>query len=426
MRALTGWGGTPPDVSVISVLKLRGRFWRSVAYLVSTVPVAAIAGVPLGLLGLPWLALVANRPGLDLSEAVFLVLLGAALLGGIGPVIAVPLGAFERHRIAIMDERTIPSSHKPGRGLPTWYREEATWRELLYGIMFVTVVPAVYFAFSLFVIVVAAVLTSPLFANEDSPIALGPVTIHDQSQAWPYALAALVLVPVIPYLIVGIASGQAFLARVLLRGNGLVEVTRSRARLVDTFEAERKRIERDLHDGAQQRLVALTLQLGLARHDLPPDSPAAAAVTNAHEQAKLLMEELRDTIHGIYPQVLTDSGLEAALRELGGRGTIPVTVTSSLLARLPVRVETAVYFMVAEALTNVAKHSEATRASIDVRLQGHLLIVEVTDDGHGGADPRAGTGLTGLADRAAASDGRMLLSSPTGGPTVLRLELPCE
>ena len=405
------------------MLRIRGRFWRSVAYLLSTVPVAAVAGVPLGLLGVPWLLL--GRRGLDLPQAVFLVLLGAALLAGLGPVVAVPLGAFERHRIAIMDERTIPSSHKPGRGLFGWYREEATWRELVYGILFVTVVPAAYFLFSLYLVLLTVVVTSPLTFGNGEEIALGVVTIHDRSQAWPYALGALVLVPTVPVLIVWLAGAQAFVARILLRGNGLVEVTRSRARLVDTFEAERKRIERDLHDGAQQRLVALTLQLGLARHDLPPGSPAAAAVTAAHEQAKQLMEELRDTIYGIYPQVLTDSGLDAALSELAGRASIPVAVTSTLTARPPTRVETAAYFMVAEALTNVAKHSTATRASVGVRLQGHLLVVEVTDNGRGGADPRGGTGLTGLADRAAASDGRMLLSSPVGGPTVLRLELPC-
>src|SRR5207245_2211723 len=145
--------------------------------------------------------------------------------------------------------RTIPSSHKPGRGLFGWYREEATWRELVYGILFVTVVPAVYFLFSLFLLLLVVVLTSPLFLGYGDEISLGVTTIHHRSQAWPYAITALLLVATVPYLIVWIAGAQAFLARNLLRGNGLVEVTRSRARLVDTFEAERKRIERDLHDG---------------------------------------------------------------------------------------------------------------------------------------------------------------------------------
>jgi signal transduction histidine kinase len=407
------------------VLRIRGRFWRSVAYLLSTVPVAAVASVPLGLLGLPWLGLVFGGAHVEFAGAVFLFLLGAALLAGLGPLVAVPLGIVERARVGIMDDRPLSTGHRWGRGVLRWYREEATWRELAYGLLLVTVVPTVYAGLSLVILLVVVVLTSPLLVNSNEPMVLGAVTIHTPQQAMPYAIVALMVLPLILPLIVAVASGQAFLARVLLKGSGLVEVTRSRARLVDTFESERRRIERDLHDGAQQRLVALTLQLGLARHDLPPDSPAAAAVTSAHEQAKQLMEELRDTIRGIYPQVLTDSGVEAALNELAVRSAVPVRVDSNLAERPPARVETAAYFMVAEALSNVAKHSGATTATIKVRREGRLLVVEVTDDGHGGADPKLGSGLTGLADRAAASDGRMLLSSPLGGPTVLRLELPC-
>jgi signal transduction histidine kinase len=195
---------------------------------------------------------------------------------------------------------------------------------------------------------------------------------------------------------------------------------------VDAFEAERLRIERDLHDGAQQRLVSLTLQLGLARLDVPPDSPAAVTVATAHEQAKQLMVELRELIHGIRPQVLTDRGLPAALRELADQSSIPVTVDGDLPARLPSTVEGTAYFVVAEALTNVAKHSRATGAGVTVRQRTGVLTVEIRDNGHGGADLRRGTGLTGLADRLAVIDGRMWLSSPAGGPTLLRVELPCS
>jgi signal transduction histidine kinase len=222
-------------------------------------------------------------------------------------------------------------------------------------------------------------------------------------------------------------------ARALLHGRSrealhaqLVEVSRSRARLVDAFEAERRRIERDLHDGAQRRLVSLTLQLGLARLDLPPDSTAGTSVAEAHEQAKQTMAELRELIRGIHPQVLTDRGLPVALRSLADDTPIPVTVDVNLPGRLPSHLEATAYFLVAEALTNVTKHSGATRVSVSAHRHADTLVVEVSDNGRGGADPRQGSGLTGLADRAAVVDGRMFLSSPAGGPTLLRVELSCQ
>jgi signal transduction histidine kinase len=252
-------------------------------------------------------------------------------------------------------------------------------------------------------------------------------------QALPYALAGLVLLLLVPYLLTLVAGADAAVARaLLLDGPGgrlraeLVEVSRSRARLADAFEAERRRIERDLHDGAQQRLVSLTLQLGLARLDVPPVSPAAGPVAAAHEQAKQLMAELRELIHGIQPQVLSDLGVPAALEELADQCPVPVTVSAPLGSRMPGRIENTAYFAVAEALTNIAKHSGATSASVTARHHDGVLTVEVSDNGDGGADPRRGTGLTGMADRVAVTGGRLLLSSPAGGPTLLRVELPCR
>jgi signal transduction histidine kinase len=179
------------------------------------------------------------------------------------------------------------------------------------------------------------------------------------------------------------------------------------------------------HDGAQQRLVSLTLQLGLARLDLPPDLPAARTVASAHEQAKQMMAELRELIHGIHPETLAGLGLPAALAELADQSPIPVRVSSSLPGRLPGQIEAIAYFVVAEALTNIAKHSGATSASVTARQHDGVLTLEISDNGHGGADPARGTGLTGLADRVAVINGRMLLSSPAGGPTLLHVELPC-
>ena len=237
----------------------------------------------------------------------------------------------------------------------------------------------------------------------------------------------------VPYLLTLLAGGHAAVARTLLLGGSaeqlraeLTEVSRSRARLAGAFEAERRRIERDLHDGAQQRLVSLTLQLGLARLDLPPGSPAAETITAAHEQAKQLMAELRELIHGIQPQVLTDLGLPAAIGELADQSPLPVTVTADLQERPPGQIENTAYFVVAEALTNIAKHSGATSASVTARQHHGLLTLEISDNGHGGADPRCGTGLTGLADRIAVTGGKMLLSSPADGPTLIRVELPCR
>jgi len=229
-----------------------------------------------------------------------------------------------------------------------------------------------------------------------------------------------------------LAGGHAAVARALLDGRtgdrskaALVEVSRSRVRLVDAFEAERRRIERDLHDGAQQRLVSLTLKLGLAQLDLPEGSAAARSVTVAHDEAKQLMAELRELIHGIHPKILTDLGLAVALRDRADQCPIPVSVRTDLPGRLPAHVEATAYFVAAEALTNVVKHSGATAATLTAHQHGDVLTVGVVDNGRGGADPESGTGLVGLCDRVAVGNGRMLLSSPVGGPTVIQVELPC-
>ncbi|MEV5610774.1 histidine kinase [Streptomyces sp. NPDC052225] len=240
-------------------------------------------------------------------------------------------------------------------------------------------------------------------------------------------VAGALLLPVAAYPVAGWAGARGAVSRAVLAPDSaeLVEVRRSRARLVDAYEAERRRIERDLHDGAQQRLVALTVQLGLAGLDLPQGSRAADEVARAHVMAKEALAELRELIRGVHPQVLTERGLGAAVRDVAGRSPVPVDVVLDLPRRPPAAVETAAYFAVCEALTNVARHSGAERCRIEGGRDGGALWVEVTDDGRGGADPARGSGLTGTADRIAAVDGRMLLSSPAGGPTRLRMEFPC-
>jgi signal transduction histidine kinase len=230
------------------------------------------------------------------------------------------------------------------------------------------------------------------------------------------------------YLVALAAGARAALTRLVLGardsrdGDQLVELTRSRARLVDAFEAERQRIERDLHDGAQQRLLALTMTLGLAR--ISEGTAADELLATAQDQTRAALRELRELIHGIHPQVLVDRGLPAAVADIADRSPVPVVTDLTLPRRLPRAVESAAYFVVCEALANVAKHSSAEQAEVSGRLRDDLLTLEIRDNGVGGADATAGRGLAGLADRLAVVEGRLLISSPPGGPTVLRTEIP--
>ncbi|SFB61564.1 Signal transduction histidine kinase [Amycolatopsis marina] len=200
----------------------------------------------------------------------------------------------------------------------------------------------------------------------------------------------------------------------------------SRARGVDAAEAERRRIERDLHDGAQQRLVAVAMSLGRAKSKLDKDPEAVRAlIEEAHSDAKLAVSELRDLARGIYPAVLADRGLDAALSAQAAKSPIRVDVSVEVDPRPPAAVETTAYFIVGETLTNIAKHSGATEARVQVWRTEDTVTVEVSDNGHGGAEMRPGGGLAGLADRAATIDGVITVVSPPAGPTVVRADLPC-
>jgi signal transduction histidine kinase len=414
--------------------------WRSAGYLLETPPVSVAAAACLAVPAVPWLVLAGG--GYPIGAIVLLVLLGAALIAALGPLIAIPIGALARRRLRMADTRPIYAARPqataagPTAWLRARYLNPAAWRELGYACLLATVVPVLSLAALLALPLAGLFIAGPFLVlaqqPHSSPVALGFGTVSTVGQTVPYLLAGLAMLPLVPYLVTLVAGADAAVARALLTDGHdeqlraeLTEVSRSRARLADAFEAERRRIERDLHDGAQQRLVSLTLQLGLARLDLPVDSPAAASVAAAHEQAKQLMAGLRELIHGIQPQVLTDLGLPAAIGELADQSPIPVAVATDLAGRLPGQVETTAYFVVAEALTNIAKHSGASGVSVTARMRGGVLTVEVSDNGRGGADPGRGTGLTGLADRTAVAGGRMLLSSPAGGPTILRVELPC-
>jgi len=246
------------------------------------------------------------------------------------------------------------------------------------------------------------------------------------------AIGGLILLLAAPQVTRGLAAADTAVARVLLGSPGgsamrarIGELERSRARVVDSAEAERRRIERDLHDGAQQRLVALAMDLGRARARFADDPEAARAIVDqAHAEAKEALVELRNLVRGVHPPVLTDRGLDAALSGLAALSPVPVTVSVDVPRRPPASIEAIAYFVVAEALTNIAKHSRAAAAEVGVERHGDTLGIVIRDDGIGGANP-AGQGLSGLADRVAGVDGRLSIDSPPGGGTVISVELPC-
>lgn len=314
--------------------------------------------------------------------------------------------------------------------------DPATWKDLVYLI--------VLFPIGIIEFVLTVTLVSLTFGSLFMPayywslpngdVEYGPGRTID---TWPEAIAVSALGVLLFFLttalLIGLKGMHVEFAKALLSHNREQELeervstlTESRSRVIDAVAEERRRIERDLHDGAQQRLVALAMDLGMAKQKMDTDPAAARAlVDEAHDHAKLALSEMRELVRGIHPAVLTDRGLDAALSALAGKSTIPVTVEVDLSRRLSESIETNAYFVVAEALANIAKHSQASQARVIVRCEGATLVIEVADDGIGGVDPAKGSGLTGLRDRLAALDGRLLISSPHGGPTWIRAELPC-
>jgi signal transduction histidine kinase len=205
----------------------------------------------------------------------------------------------------------------------------------------------------------------------------------------------------------------------------LEELKGSRARIIEAAQTERQRLERDLHDGAQQRLVALSLELGLLEQRFEGDAEATAALDQTRREVAESLRELRELAQGIHPAVVTGHGLAVALKTLAARANVPVRLTVDLDRRLPERQEVAAYYVVSESLTNIAKYACASSAAVDVRHANGRLVVEIVDDGIGGADTRHGSGLRGLADRVEALGGRLRVWSPAGVGTRVEAEIPC-
>ncbi|MDY0812408.1 sensor histidine kinase [Kitasatospora purpeofusca] len=450
------------EVAVLAALRarpLRFPFTRDSLRCWAYLAAGAVLGLVTAVL---LLALTALGLGLSVVGVGLPLLLAVALSG-------LPVGALERRRLRLVEPAPVPDPHRalPGAGRParlrTRLRERATWRELAHTLLVAPPLTAAGLGLTALLLFSATLVVSPVVVQVLAPETVMLLPGH----AVPGPLHAL------PFTAVGLAglylgghagalltTAHVRLARLLLGpreedpGGQVLELTRSRARLADAFEAERRRIERDLHDGAQQQLVALTMTLGLAAHelreraaagvradahadagdadadetaeagDVPPG--ALALVDRARGEARQALEQLRGLVRGIHPQVLTDHGLAAAVAEVALRHPVPVEVDLDLPGRLPGPVETTAYFTVTEALTNAAKHSGATAVTVHGRVAAGRLVLRVTDDGCGGADPAAGAGLQGLADRVAILRGRLMVTSPTGGPTTLRLEVPCS
>jgi len=238
--------------------------------------------------------------------------------------------------------------------------------------------------------------------------------------------------PVLPYVLYGLTAVDRAMISALLSPSSATErrireLEAGRETMVDAAAADRRRIERDLHDGAQARLVALAMDLGLAKERMRED-PAAAArmVDQAHGEVKVALAELRSLARGIHPAILTERGLGAALANIAGRCTVPVTVSVDLPSRPSAAVEGLLYFTTAELLTNISKHSGARTAAVRVVRKGRTIELTVADDGSGGAVAAASGGLAGLNDRVRAMDGTFTLTSPTGGPTVAVVRLPWQ
>ncbi|MEU3570428.1 histidine kinase [Kitasatospora sp. NPDC036755] len=379
--------------------------WRDVRFIAAGAPMA----LPV------WLAVTESR-------LLFPVL--AAVLAG-----ARPLTAVQRGRLRALRGVEVPPL-RPPTGRQRWLLG-ATWRQVLHHLVAGPLLAAAA------LVVVYAWAAGVVLATVYGWIWLLPAGTALRSglagEDVLLTLGGVLLLAVLPTAGTQLARLDVWVARRLLgpdRAEALErrveEIAESRAGLVDAVDAERRRIERDLHDGAQQRLTSLAMNLGLARRTLKEVPPEVMQViVDAHEEAQAAIDELRDLVRGLHPAVLEDRGLDAALSGVAARAPLPVRLDVDLSEQVAPTVEAVAYFTVSEALTNVAKHARARRVDLSVRTTGGRLRLVISDDGVGGADPSRGTGLTGLRKRAASVDGTLSVLSPLGGPTTITVELPC-
>ncbi|MEV7126510.1 sensor domain-containing protein [Streptomyces sp. NPDC093260] len=410
-----------------------GRSWRELAYV--------LLSLPMGILLFVYAVTMAS-----LGAGLLVTFLGIPVLAGALAGCRL-LGVVERARargLLGLDVGEPEPLRAKGRGVLAWtgavLRSGASWRALLYAV--------VQFPWAVFSFVVAVVFWTvgwsfltyplwfwvfPMWAGQGGVQLYGDdhhsVYLDNPFEIAVTALVGLLLTLATPWIVRALTTVDRVLVHGLLGPSRLsarvVELESDRGVVVDTAAADLRRIERDLHDGAQARLVALAMDLGLAREKLAEDPRAAARmVDEAHGEVKTALQELRDLARGIHPAVLTDRGLDAALSSVASRCTVPVTVEVDLAERPAPAIEGIAYFTVSELLQNVSKHSGARSAAVDVWRSEDRLMLQVTDDGYGGAEAAAGSGLAGLAERLDAVDGILLVDSPAGGPTRVTAELP--
>ncbi len=405
------------------------RTWLSLAYVV--------LGLPFGIL-----TFTVTVVGLSLGVGLIpLFLIGLVVLW-VTVLLVRGMAVMERARAALFFDVDLPGRplELVGEGSALrrgWRRltSRGTWKEIAYCLL---LLPVGTVFFSLVVTLWSVALAGVLLPAYGYALPGGEVAswLHWSSSAevWTgFAVGVLALL-VAPGVTRGLAAAELGMVRALLTPSGaelltakVSSLTESRARVVDAADAERRRIERDLHDGTQQHLVSLAMNLGMAKEKLDSDPEAARQlVADAHQQAKDSITELRNVIRGVYPAVLTDRGLDAALSALAARSPVPVRLQVDLPRRPNPTAEAIAYFVVSESLTNVARHSGARSATVYVEQSGDRLKLAIVDDGRGGAVEAAGSGLTGLRDRVAAVDGRFTLTSPPGGGTTIAVEVPCE
>jgi signal transduction histidine kinase len=421
------------------------RAWRQALYLTGAVPAQLVALF----IALAWTY--GLRWRLNGFPVVWPVTWGRlwplAPVSLIAVFLAVPaFTAMHRHRLRTTAGAEIPAQPAIERrwsaaGLAAYAGSSATWRQLGYHLLAAPLLAAG--ALAAFGAWLAGLLCTLVYAYAWG---LPPRNGLAHGLSWPPAqlprlpipadvyvtLGGLVLLAAAPRLTAAVAELDARAARALLGPSRAEELehqvehlTQTRTGAVDAADAERRRLERDLHDGTQQRLVALAMNLGLARVHAETAEQAHQALAEAHEDAKAALAELRDLIRGLHPAVLEDRGLDAALSGIAARLPIPVRLTVDLPRRPPATIEAVAYFVVSEGLTNITKHAQASQAEVVVQRAGERLHIIVSDDGMGGADPARGTGLAGLAKRAASVDGTFEITSPPGGPTLITVDLPC-
>jgi signal transduction histidine kinase len=350
------------------------------------------------------------------------------------------LAQLERNIIGALTGVQIPSPYRPDPVDAGWSRkvharlaDPATWKDLVFLLLQLPLGIVAFAATTVVLGCAGAWLAAPAYywAVPDG-VDLGITQVETLPGALALvplgALLAFVGVPALGLL----GRGYGELAALLLGSNADPELTAqvteledARSRIIAAGDAERRRIERDLHDGAQQRLVALSLTLRMAEARAGKGDPEAQElIRSAGEEANLALKELRDLARGIHPAILTNRGLAAALDDLAGRATVPVDVVAAPSERLPDQVEAAAYFVVSECLANVGKHAQASSATVSVRAEDGQLLVEVRDDGAGGADAENGHGIQGLQDRVGALGGTLAVESPPGAGTRVLATIP--